>query len=113
MVLRASFAGDNLLGTEARIRRIKSANSRFITTSKRSRRNDENDSSSSATSIDRDQQRYRPLLNDPEESLTNRVETEGRRISAETIKSEVRQNGGVSKPTDKAQKRRPKTAKNR
>ncbi|XP_032691280.1 uncharacterized protein LOC116853977 [Odontomachus brunneus] len=107
------LGGDNLLGTEARIRRIKSANSRFVITSKRSRRDNDDDSSSSATSIDRSQQRYRPLLNDPEENLTNRVETEGRTTSVETIKPEVKQNGGVSKPSDKVQKRRPKTAKNR
>ncbi|EFN84766.1 uncharacterized protein LOC105182976 [Harpegnathos saltator] len=115
------LGGDNLLGTEARIRRIKSANDRFISTSKRSHHDDDNDSSSSVTSVDRSQPQYRPLLNDSEESLANRVENEGRRTSdVETIKSEVKQNGrgggggGVSKPSDKrVQKRRPKTAKNR
>lgn len=105
------FAGDNLLGTEARLRRIKSANNRFIT-SKRSRRDNDDDSSSSATSVERSQQRYRPLLNDPEEKLTNHIE--GRKASVETIKSEIKQNGGVpAKLSDKFQKRRPKTAKNR
>ncbi|XP_014479481.1 PREDICTED: uncharacterized protein LOC106746875 [Dinoponera quadriceps] len=107
------LGGDTLLGTEARIRRIKSANNRFVSASKRSHCDDEDDSSSSVTSNDQNQQRYRPLLNDPEESLTNHVETEGRRTSVETIKSEVKQNGGVSKPPNKVQKRRPKTAKNR
>ncbi|XP_020287782.1 uncharacterized protein LOC109856664 [Pseudomyrmex gracilis] len=105
------LGGDNLLGTEARLRRIKSANNRFIT-SKRSRRDNDDDSSSSATSVERSQQRYRPLLNDPEEKLTNHIE--GRKASVETIKSEIKQNGGVpAKLSDKFQKRRPKTAKNR
>lgn len=106
------FTGDNLLGTEARLRRIKSANNRYITTSKQSRRDDNDDSSSSTTSIERNQ-RYRPLLNDPEERSMNRIETEGRK-TVETIKPEVKQNGGIPiKPPDKIQKRRPKTAKNR
>lgn len=107
------FTGNNLLGTEARLRRIKSANNRYITTSKRSRRDDDDDSSSSTTSIERNQ-RYRPLLNDPEERSTNRIEIEGQKTTVGTIKSEVKQNGGIpTKPPDKIQKRRPKTAKNR
>lgn len=105
------FTGDNLLGTEARLRRIKSANNRYITTSKQSRRDDDDDSSSSTTSIERNQ-RYRPLLNDPEERSMNHIETEGQK-TVETIKSEVKQNGIPTKPSDKIQKRRPKTAKNR
>ncbi|XP_011167034.1 uncharacterized protein LOC105200930 [Solenopsis invicta] len=105
------FGGKNLLGTEARLRRIKSANSRFITTSKRPRRNEDDDSSSSTTSVEQSQ-RYRPLLNEPEERPANRNETEGRKT--ETIKEEVKQNGNIStKPPNKIQKRRPKTAKNR
>lgn len=107
------FTGSNLLGTEARLRRIKSANNRFTTTAKRSRRVDDDDSSSSTTSIERNQ-RYRPLLNDPEEKLINCIETEGRKIAVETIKPEVKQNGNIpTKPPDKIQKHRPKTAKNR
>jgi len=109
------FTGDNLLGTEARLRRIKSANNRFIT-SKRSRRDDDGDSSSSTTSVERYQrnQRYRPLLNDPEEKSMNRIETEGQKATVETIKPEVKQNGSIpTKLRDKNQKRRPKTAKNR
>ncbi|KAL6435817.1 hypothetical protein ACFW04_005589 [Cataglyphis niger] len=107
------FGGDNLLGTEARLRRIKSANNRFISTSKRSHRNDDDDSSSSTISIERNQ-RYRPLFNDPEEKPTNHIEIEGRKTSIETIKSEVKQNGSIPvKVSDKNQKRRPKTAKNR
>ncbi|TGZ38073.1 Uncharacterized protein DBV15_10039 [Temnothorax longispinosus] len=106
------FTGDNLLGTEARLRRIKSANNRFITTSRRTRRDDNDDSSSSTTSVERSQ-RYRPLLNDPEERPTNHIETEGQKTSVETIKPEVKQNGSIpTKPPDKIQKRRPKTAKN-
>lgn len=105
------FTGDNLLGTEARLRRIKSANNRFITTSKRPHRDDDDDSSSSTISIERNQ-RYRPLFNDPEERLANYVEIEGQKTSMETIKSET--NGSILlKPPDKIQKRRPKTAKNR
>lgn len=106
------FTGNNLLGTEARLRRIKSANNRFIATSKRSRRNDDGDSSSSTTSVERNQ-RYRPLLNDPEEKLTNHIETEGHK-TVEPIKPKVKENGSIPvKPPDKNQKRRPKTAKNR
>ncbi|XP_025267345.1 uncharacterized protein LOC105257199 isoform X2 [Camponotus floridanus] len=105
--------GDNLLGTEARLRRIKSANNRFITTSKRPHRDDDGDSSSSTISIERNQ-RYRPLFNDPEERSINHVETEGQKTPMETIKSEIQQNGSIPlKPPDKIQKRRPKTAKNR
>lgn len=102
------LGGDNLLGTEARLRRIKSANNRFIATSKRSRRDGDGDSSSS-TSVER----CRPLLNDPEEKSANRIETEGRKTN-EPINSKVKQNGSIPiKPSDKVQKRRPKTAKNR
>lgn len=107
------FTGDNLLGTEARLRRIKSANNRFITTSKRPHCDDDGDSSSSTISIERNQ-RYRPLFNDPEERSTNHVETEGQKTPMETIKSEIQQNGSIPlKPPDKIPKRRPKTAKNR
>ncbi|KAG5317206.1 TRPV6 protein, partial [Pseudoatta argentina] len=105
------LGGDNLLGTEARLRRIKSANNRF-TTSKRSRRGDDGDSSSSTTSVEQSL-RYRPLLNDPEQRPMNRIETEGRKTIVETIKPEVEQKGIPTKPLDKIQKRRPKTAKNR
>ncbi|XP_011863860.1 PREDICTED: uncharacterized protein LOC105559855 isoform X3 [Vollenhovia emeryi] len=107
------LGGSHLLGTEARLRRIKSANNRYNATSKRPRRVDDDDSSSSTTSVERSQ-RYRPLLNDPEERPANRDETEGRNTAVETIKQEVKQNGGIpTKPPDKIQKRRPKTAKNR
>ncbi|XP_012062295.1 PREDICTED: transient receptor potential cation channel subfamily V member 4 [Atta cephalotes] len=107
------LGGDNLLGTEARLRRIKSANNRFITTSKRSCRDDDDDSSSSTMSVEQSL-RYRPLLNDPEQRPMNRIETEGRKTTMETIKPEVKQNGSIpTKPLDKIQKRRPKTAKNR
>lgn len=105
------FTGNNLLGTEARLRRIKSANNRFITT-KRSRRDDDDDSSSSTMSVERNQ-RYQPLLNEPEERPMNRIETEGRKTTIK-IKPEVKQNGSIpTKSPDKIQKRRPKTAKNR
>ncbi|XP_018352954.1 PREDICTED: transient receptor potential cation channel subfamily V member 4 [Trachymyrmex septentrionalis] len=90
------LGGDNLLGTEARLRRIKSANNRFIAT-KRSRRDDDGDSSSSTTSVEQSL-RYRPLLNDPEQTPMNRIETEGRKTTVETIKPEVKQNGIPTKP---------------
>ncbi|XP_018406237.1 PREDICTED: transient receptor potential cation channel subfamily V member 4 [Cyphomyrmex costatus] len=104
---------NNLLGTEARLRRIKSANDRFIATSKRLHRDDDGDSSSSTTSVEQSL-RYRPLLNNPEERPMNRIRTEGQKTTVETIKSEVKQNGSIpTKSPDKVQKRRPKTAKNR
>jgi len=109
------FTGDNLLGTEARLRRIKSANNRFIGTSRRSGRGDDDDSSSSTTSVEQGQ-RYRPLLNDPQDrSAANHGGIERDQVSDETIKSEIKQNGGIpGKPADhKIQKRRPKTARNR
>jgi len=108
------FTGDNLLGTEARLRRIKSANNRFIGTSRRSGRGDDDDSSSSTTSVEQ-HQRYRPLLNDPQERPANHDGTERHEASDKTIKSEIKQNGGIpGKPANqKVQKRRPKTAKNR
>ncbi|XP_054004498.1 uncharacterized protein LOC128890222 isoform X2 [Hylaeus anthracinus] len=101
------FGGDNLLGTEARLRRIRSANNRFITTRRRSRHGDDELSSTSSTSVDGNP-RYQPLLNDPEVNPSNR-QIEGRAGSAETIKSQVNQNGASSK----VHKRRPKTARNR
>ncbi|XP_076629860.1 transient receptor potential cation channel subfamily V iav [Colletes latitarsis] len=103
------FGGDNLLGTEARLRRIRSANNRFITTRRRSRHGDDDLSSTSSTSADGNP-RYQPLLNDPEGNPSNR-QIEGRDAPNETIKSQVKQNGTSS--GNKIQKRRPKTAKNR
>ncbi|XP_043256262.1 uncharacterized protein LOC122399562 [Colletes gigas] len=103
------FGGDNLLGTEARLRRIRSANNRFITTRRRSRHGDDDLSSTSSTSADGNP-RYQPLLNDPEGNPSNR-QIEDRDATDETIKSQVKQNGTSS--GSKIQKRRPKTAKNR
>ncbi|XP_076222238.1 transient receptor potential cation channel subfamily V iav isoform X3 [Nomia melanderi] len=104
------FAGDNLLGTEARLRRIRSANNRFITTRRRSRHGDGDLSSSSSTSADGNS-RYQPLLDDPEEKLTNR-QIEGPDGPGEIIKPEIKQNGTCNSSKNKAQKRRPKTARN-
>ncbi|XP_076181972.1 transient receptor potential cation channel subfamily V iav isoform X2 [Ptiloglossa arizonensis] len=105
------FAGDNLLGTEARLRRIRSANNRFITTRRRSRHGDDDLSSTSSTSAEGNS-RYQPLLNDPEGNPSNR-QIEGRDGFTETIKSQVKQNGTVDSSRSKARKRRPKTARNR
>ncbi|XP_043512681.1 transient receptor potential cation channel subfamily V member 4 [Frieseomelitta varia] len=104
------FGGDNLLGTEARLRRIRSANNRFITTRRRSRHADDDLSSTSSTSIDRNPQ-YQPLLNGPESSSNRQIES--RESSVEAIKPQVKQNESYDSVKAKAQKRRPKTAKNR
>ncbi|XP_076249498.1 transient receptor potential cation channel subfamily V iav [Calliopsis andreniformis] len=105
------FGGDNLLGTEARLRRIRSANNRFITTRRRSRHGDDDLSSSSSTSADGNP-RYQPLLNGPEENLSDRQD-ENRGRTVETIKSPPMQNGNGDASRNKHQKRRPKTARNR
>ncbi|XP_048262316.1 uncharacterized protein LOC125385208 isoform X4 [Bombus terrestris] len=104
------FGGDNLLGTEARLRRIRSANNRFITTRRRSRHTDDDLSSTSSTSADRNPQ-YQPLLNGPENLVSRQIES--RESSIEAIKPQVKQNGSCDSVKIKVQKRRPKTAKNR
>ncbi|XP_071856344.1 transient receptor potential cation channel subfamily V iav isoform X3 [Bombus fervidus] len=104
------FGGDNILGTEARLRRIRSANNRFITTRRRSRHTDDDLSSTSSTSADRNPQ-YQPLLNGPENSASRQIES--RESSIEAIKPQVKQNGSCDSVKIKVQKRRPKTAKNR
>ncbi|XP_076664400.1 transient receptor potential cation channel subfamily V iav [Andrena cerasifolii] len=104
------FGGDNLLGTEARLRRIRSANSRFISTRRHSRHDDDM-STSSSTSAERNPQ-YQPLFNDPEENPSNR-QIESRERSIETIKSPPKQNGNCEPSRGKIRKRRPKTARNR
>ncbi|XP_017759650.1 PREDICTED: uncharacterized protein LOC108550418 [Eufriesea mexicana] len=104
------FGGDNLLGTEARLRRIRSANNRFITTRRRSRHADDDLSSTSSTSVDRNPQ-YQPLLNGPEDSSNRQIES--RDSSIEAIKPQVKQNELCDSAKAKAQKRRPKTARNR
>ncbi|XP_043583973.1 uncharacterized protein LOC122568367 isoform X3 [Bombus pyrosoma] len=104
------FSGDNLLGTEARLRRIRSANNRFITTRRRSRHTDDDLSSMSSTSADRNPQ-YQPLLNGPENLAGRQIES--RESSIEAIKPQVKQNGSCDSVKIKVQKRRPKTAKNR
>ncbi|XP_050491964.1 uncharacterized protein LOC126874205 isoform X5 [Bombus huntii] len=104
------FGGDNLLGTEARLRRIRSANNRFITTRRRSRHTDDDLSSTSSTSADRNPQ-YQPLLNGPENLASRQIES--RESSIEAIKPQVKQNGSCDSVKIKVQKRRPKTAKNR
>lgn len=105
------IAGDNLFGTEARLRRIRSANNRFITTRRRSRHVDDDDlSSTSSASVDGNP-RYQSLFNGPEESsLNRRIES---RDPIEAIKSQVKQNEPCDSSKTKIQKRRPKTAKNR
>ncbi|XP_033351267.1 uncharacterized protein LOC117234299 isoform X1 [Bombus vosnesenskii] len=104
------FGGDNLLGTEARLRRIRSANNRFITTRRRSRHTDDDLSSTSSTSADRNPQ-YQPLLNGPENLASRQIES--RESSIEAIKPQVKQNGSCDSVKIKVQKRRPKTARNR
>lgn len=110
MKIDCLIAGDNLLGTEARLRRIRSANNRFITTRRRSRHTDDDLSSTSSTSADRNPQ-YQPLLNGPENLASSQIES--RESSIEAIKPQVKQNGSCDSVKIKVQKRRPKTAKNR
>ncbi|KAG6798689.1 hypothetical protein HZU73_06048 [Apis mellifera caucasica] len=104
------FGGDNLLGTEARLRRIRSANNRFITTRRRSRNVDDDLSSTSSTSMDRNP-RYQSLLNGHENSIDRPIES--RECSIEAINSQIKQNGPCETMKAKVQKKRPKTARNR
>ncbi|XP_012350046.1 uncharacterized protein LOC100868270 isoform X3 [Apis florea] len=105
------FGGDNLLGTEARLRRIRSANNRFITTRRRSRNVDDDLSSTSSTSMDRNP-RYQSLFNGHENSIDRPIES--RECSMEAINSQIKQNGPPCETVKaKVQKKRPKTAKNR
>ncbi|XP_033323673.2 transient receptor potential cation channel subfamily V iav isoform X4 [Megalopta genalis] len=107
------FGGDALLGTEARLRRIRSANNRFITTRRHSRHeNGDPSSSSSSTSVDGNPRCPAPLLTDPEQKLTNR-QIEGIDGPVRLIKADVKRNGECDSSKNKAQKRRPKTARNR
>ncbi|XP_076546096.1 transient receptor potential cation channel subfamily V iav [Osmia lignaria lignaria] len=108
------FAGDNLLGTVARLRRIRSANSRFITARRRSRRTDDDLSSTSSASGDGGNPRYQQLRNEPEENPSNHS-SESRNESIEAIKSQTKQNDVSCGSRNKVhcQKRRPKTARNR
>ncbi|KAI4481857.1 hypothetical protein M0804_009378 [Polistes exclamans] len=112
------------LGTESYLRRIRSANNRFMKSRKKSGRKPGNDSSSSSSSsstsmsasmyVDENIIGYRSLLNGPEEEPTKRIPNKDRKKSVETIKDEVEQNGASCNPLeDKPQKRRPKTARNR
>lgn len=110
MKIDCLIAGDNLLGTEARLRRIRSANNRFITTRRRSRNVDDDLSSTSSTSMDRNP-RYQSLLNGHENSIDHPIES--RECSIEAINSQIKQNGPCETMKAKVQKRRPKTAKNR
>ncbi|XP_076397457.1 transient receptor potential cation channel subfamily V iav isoform X2 [Megachile rotundata] len=105
------FGGDNLLGTVARLRRIRSANSRFITARRHSRHVNDDMSSTSSASGDGNP-RYQQLLNDTEEVPSNQ-RTENRDESIVANKSEVKQNDANCGSRCKAQKRRPKTARNR
>nr|XP_033323671.1 uncharacterized protein LOC117218984 isoform X3 [Megalopta genalis] len=107
------FGGDALLGTEARLRRIRSANNRFITTRRHSRHeNGDPSSSSSSTSVDGNPRCPAPLFTDPEQKLTNR-QIEGIDGPVRLIKADVKRNGECDSSKNKAQKRRPKTARNR
>ncbi|XP_015185813.1 PREDICTED: uncharacterized protein LOC107071371 [Polistes dominula] len=111
------------LGTESYLRRIRSANNRFMKSRKKCGRKPGNDSSSSSSStstsasmyVDENIIGYRSLLNGPEEEPTKRIPNKDRKKSVETIKDEVEQNGAATcNPLeDKPQKRRPKTARNR
>ncbi|XP_078048657.1 transient receptor potential cation channel subfamily V iav [Augochlora pura] len=109
------FGGETLLGTEARLRRIRSANNRFITTRRHSRHGDgdgDPSSSSSSTSADGNSPCPAPVLADPEQKLTNR-QIEGSAEPVQLIKADIKQNGTCNSSKNKAQKRRPKTARNR
>lgn len=110
MKIDCLIAGDNLLGTEARLRRIRSANNRFITTRRRSRNVDDDLSSTSSTSMDRNP-RYQSLLNGHENSIDRPIES--RECSIEAINSQIKQNGPCETMKAKVQKKRPKTARNR
>ncbi|XP_043488062.1 uncharacterized protein LOC122514992 [Polistes fuscatus] len=110
------------LGTESYLRRIRSANNRFMKSRKKSGRKPGNDSSSSSSSsstsasmyVDENIIGYRSLLNGPEEEPTKRIPNKDRKKSVETIKDEVEQNGATCNPLeDNPQKRRPRTARNR
>ncbi|XP_046142105.1 uncharacterized protein LOC114873115 isoform X2 [Osmia bicornis bicornis] len=119
------FGGDNLLGTVARLRRIRSANSRFITARRRSRHTDDDLSSTSSASDDGGgdggdggdggNPRYQQLRNEPEENPSNHPSETILDESIETIKSQTKQNDVSCGSRSKAhcQKRRPKTARNR
>ncbi|XP_026667863.1 uncharacterized protein LOC108623188 isoform X2 [Ceratina calcarata] len=108
------FAGDNLLGTEARLRRIKSANNRYNTTRRRSQRGDDDLSSTSCTSVDANPP-YQPLFNGPREEEPTNGSVKSPSSSVEiNSESPVQQNGPIcDSKKRKVQKRRPKTAKNR
>ncbi|XP_046831751.1 uncharacterized protein LOC124429910 [Vespa crabro] len=129
-------ANEKTLGTESYLRRIRSANNRFMKSRKKSGRKSASGSSSSSSSsssslsvkvpaslssststssyVDKNIIGYGSLLNGPEEEPTKRILNKDRKKSVETIKDEVEQNGGTRNPLqDKPQKRRPKTARNR
>nr|XP_050863720.1 uncharacterized protein LOC127070009 [Vespula vulgaris] len=129
---------EKTLGTESYLRRIRSANNRFMKSRKKSGRKPATDGSSSSSSsssvvaatavapsssssstststyVDENIIGYRSLLNGPEEEPTKRILNKDRKKSVETIKGEVEQNGGTRNPLqDKPHRRRPKTARNR
>ncbi|XP_015601272.1 transient receptor potential cation channel subfamily V member 4 isoform X2 [Cephus cinctus] len=93
---------DSLLGAEARLRRIRSANSRYVLEKRQFRRDD--GSSSSSPSVDT-VSGYRILKNEPDETVN--VASVG---SAETNESTRTENSNGAKSH---RKRRAKTAKNR
>ncbi|XP_033225475.1 uncharacterized protein LOC117178246 [Belonocnema kinseyi] len=94
---------DYLLGTEARLRRIKSANSRYVTMKRKSGQDE--DSSSSSPSVGNNS-RYHPLLNEPEDLSSQQPKP--------SVKIDFKPNETNNKPQNgKVHKRRPKTAKNR
>ncbi|CAL7944538.1 unnamed protein product [Xylocopa violacea] len=105
------FGGDNLLGTVARLRRIRSANNRFITARRRSRHADDDLSSTSSASV-AGNPRYQPLLNGPETNPSNQP-VESSESSIEAIKSRVKLNEPPDSSRVRVQKRRPRTARNR
>ncbi|XP_051173133.1 uncharacterized protein LOC127289317 isoform X4 [Leptopilina boulardi] len=94
---------DYLLGTEARLRRIKSANSRYVTTKRKSGQDD--DSSSSSPSVENNSG-YHLLLNEPEDISSQQAKPSLKLDSKSTETISKNQNG-------KSHKRRPKTARNR
>lgn len=95
---------DYLLGTEARLRRIKSANSRYVTTKRKSGQDD--DSSSSSPSVENNSG-YHLLLNEPED-----ISSQQPKSSLKVVDSKATETSGKTQ-NGKNHKRRPKTARNR
>ncbi|XP_043462245.1 uncharacterized protein LOC122498536 isoform X4 [Leptopilina heterotoma] len=95
---------DYLLGTEARLRRIKSANSRYVTTKRKSGQDD--GSSSSSPSVENNSG-YHLLLNEPEDISSQQPKSSLKVVDSKSTETTSKTQNG------KNHKRRPKTARNR